>query len=55
MRYVDLHLHSFYSDGDRSPNYIVEMAKSKELGLISLTDHDSIDGYVEFSEEAKKR
>jgi hypothetical protein len=55
MIYVDLHLHSFYSDGENSPTEVVQKAKSNGLGRISLTDHDSIDGYVEFSEESKKQ
>tara|TARA_Y100000310_G_scaffold118969_1_gene117803 strand:- start:150 stop:980 length:831 start_codon:yes stop_codon:yes gene_type:complete len=54
MRSIDLHLHSFYSDGSDSPTDVVRKAKSNELGLISLTDHDSIDGYFEALEECNK-
>jgi predicted metal-dependent phosphoesterase TrpH len=41
---VDLHIHSNASDGKLSPEAVV--AKAAELGLkvISLTDHDSVDG-----------
>jgi predicted metal-dependent phosphoesterase TrpH len=41
---VDLHLHSSVSDGVLSPAEVV--AKAVELGLsvISLTDHDNVDG-----------
>jgi predicted metal-dependent phosphoesterase TrpH len=41
---VDLHLHSSVSDGVLSPGEVV--AKAAELGLtvISLTDHDNVDG-----------
>jgi len=41
---VDLHLHSSVSDGVLSPTELV--AKAAELGLtvISLTDHDNVDG-----------
>lgn len=44
MSQVDLHIHSTASDGRLSPEAIV--AKAAELGLkiISLTDHDSVDG-----------
>lgn len=44
MSQVDLHIHSTASDGRFSPEAIV--AKAAELGLkiISLTDHDSVDG-----------
>jgi predicted metal-dependent phosphoesterase TrpH len=43
---VDLHLHSSVSDGVLSPAELV--AKAAELGLtvISLTDHDNVDGIV---------
>jgi predicted metal-dependent phosphoesterase TrpH len=43
---VDLHLHSTASDGKYQPAALI--AKAAELGLkvISLTDHDSIEGIV---------
>jgi predicted metal-dependent phosphoesterase TrpH len=55
MRSVDLHLHSFYSDGADTPTDVARKAKSNGLGLISLTDHDSNDGSAEFLEESKKQ
>jgi predicted metal-dependent phosphoesterase TrpH len=50
---VDLHLHSTASDGKYSPADII--AKAAELGLkvISLTDHDSIDGIIPALKAAK--
>jgi predicted metal-dependent phosphoesterase TrpH len=50
---VDLHLHSTASDGKYSPATLV--AKAAELGLkvISLTDHDSIDGIIPALKAAK--
>ncbi len=46
MSLVDLHLHSTASDGKYQPAALI--AKAAELGLkvISLTDHDSIEGIV---------
>lgn len=44
---IDLHLHSFVSDGDLSPSEIVRKAKQKGISTISLTDHDSISGIEE--------
>ncbi len=41
---VDLHIHSNFSDGELSPEEIVNKAKVKGLQVISITDHDSIDG-----------
>lgn len=40
----DFHIHTNYSDGIFSPEKIVDMAKEKGLDVISVTDHDTIDG-----------
>ena len=40
---VDLHMHSYYSDGSFSPCEVVELAKQKGLGFISITDHNTIE------------
>ena len=40
---VDLHIHSYYSDGTMSPKEIVKEAKNKNLGVISITDHNVLD------------
>lgn len=42
---VDMHIHSSYSDSSRSPEEIVSIAKSKNVGLISVCDHGTIDAY----------
>lgn len=44
---IDLHCHSTASDGKLSPTEIVLRAKSKGISLLSLTDHDTIDGLTE--------
>jgi predicted metal-dependent phosphoesterase TrpH len=44
---VDLHIHSHCSDGKYSPARIVEYAVKNGLGMISLTDHDTIAGLSE--------
>ncbi len=44
MSYIDLHLHSIYSDGTYTPEEILYYAKKKELSAVSLTDHDTIYG-----------
>ena len=53
-KYIDLHLHSTYSDGTLSVKEIVEYASTKKLTAISLTDHDCIIGYHEIKEVAEK-
>jgi predicted metal-dependent phosphoesterase TrpH len=44
-KYVDLHIHSTYSDGTSSIRELVEQAFQKNLRTISVTDHDCIDSY----------
>ncbi|MGB2600865.1 MAG: PHP domain-containing protein [Candidatus Omnitrophota bacterium] len=41
---VDLHVHTYFSDGLLSPKEIVEKALEMGLRAISITDHDSVDG-----------
>lgn len=41
---ANLHLHSRYSDGTRTPEEIVRAAMREKLGMIALTDHDSMGG-----------
>lgn len=40
----DLHLHTNVSDGDFSVDYVVGREKSLGLDVISVTDHDTVDG-----------
>ena len=47
MRYVDLHTHSDKSDGSLSPSELVDLAVSKDLAAIALTDHDTTEGLDE--------
>jgi 3',5'-nucleoside bisphosphate phosphatase len=44
---IDLHLHSTYSDGVRTPGELVTMAKGLGLKAIALADHDTVDGIDE--------
>jgi predicted metal-dependent phosphoesterase TrpH len=44
---ADLHLHSVYSDGRFTPQEIVKLANSKGISIISIVDHDSIQGLEE--------
>jgi len=40
----DLHIHTNYSDGLYSPKEIVDLAITKNLNGIAITDHDTIEG-----------
>ena len=42
MKYADLHIHSNYSDGIKSPEEIIDSAIKDNIKYISITDHDSI-------------
>jgi len=52
--YVDLHLHSIYSDGVSTPRNLAANCALIGMEAISLTDHDSTKGYDEIKEESKK-
>ncbi len=54
MTRVDLHIHSTASDGTRSPGELVAMASEESLSVISITDHDTLDGIPEGDITAKK-
>ncbi len=47
---ADLHTHSHFSDGLYSPTQLVRFAEEMELGGIALTDHDTVEGNVEFTD-----
>jgi len=42
--FIDLHIHSNFSDGAFSPSDLVKMAKEQNLVCISIADHDSVAG-----------
>lgn len=50
---VDLHIHSTFSDGFFTPQEIVDTAKKKNIGVISITDHDSVNGFIAAKEYIK--
>ena len=54
-KFVDLHMHSTFSDGVHSPTALVDIAVGKKLVAISLSDHDSVDGFNELAEAAGPR
>ena len=41
---VDMHTHTNYSDGDLTPLDLIRLAISKNIKILSITDHDSIAG-----------
>ena len=52
---ADLHMHSVYSDGTDEIATIVSKAKEAGLGLIAVTDHDTVRGVPEALAEGEKQ
>ena len=48
---VNLHIHSTYSDGKASFEEIIKQAKAKGYKLISITDHNTIEGHKIFKDD----
>lgn len=51
----DLQSHSIYSDGELPPAEVVTRAAQAGVELVSLTDHDSVEGVSEAQTAARKR
>lgn len=51
---IDLHTHSYRSDGTLPPGEVVAAAHQKGASLLSLTDHDTVSGIEEARREAQK-
>lgn len=44
---IDLHMHTYYSDGDKSVKEILELCQEQKLEYISITDHNTCKAYEE--------
>jgi len=51
--WVDLHIHTNFSDGTYSPGETVGFAKRANISIISITDHDTVEGIEPALEAAK--
>ncbi len=51
---IDLHIHTTFSDGTKTPQEIVQLAIQKGLTAIAITDHDTLDGCSEAVEAGKR-
>jgi predicted metal-dependent phosphoesterase TrpH len=51
---ADLHLHSTISDGRLTPTQVVDLAHKNGVRVMSLTDHDIVDGLPEAFDAARK-
>jgi predicted metal-dependent phosphoesterase TrpH len=51
---IDLHAHSLASDGTDTPTALVAAAAAAGLDVVALTDHDSVAGWDEAAEAARR-
>jgi len=54
-RWIDLHTHSTFSDGTKSPGELVDIAIRKGLSALALADHDCVDGFAPLRDAAAKK
>lgn len=52
--FIDLHLHTYFSDGTMTPEEIVQIAKEKGLEAIAITDHNKVLAWPYLEKAAKK-
>lgn len=52
---IDLHIHTNYSDGTDTVEELLKNAEKRQLEIISITDHDSIDAYYELENNPNLR
>lgn len=50
----DFHLHSTASDGVHSPTWVMETAAARGVRVLSLTDHDTTEGWAEAKAAAER-
>ena len=50
MKKIDLHTHTIYSDGELSPKKLCELAIDKGVNVLSITDHNTMEGYKQLLE-----
>lgn len=52
MKKVDLHIHSYYSDGTYSPIEILKIANQNGVELVSIADHNTVKAYENLPNES---
>ena len=41
---IDMHSHTTYSDGELTPSELIKLAIEKRVGILGITDHDTLEG-----------
>jgi predicted metal-dependent phosphoesterase TrpH len=44
---IDLHSHTYYSDGQLSPKELIDRAHNMQVDVLAITDHDTVNGIQE--------
>ena len=53
---IDLHCHTYYSDGQLSPVELVDRAHNMQVDVLAITDHDTVQGLDEaLAHQAKQK
>ncbi len=47
---IDFHCHTTASDGSLSPAALLELAEQREIDMLSITDHDTLNAYHQIAE-----
>ena len=55
LKLIDMHTHTIYSDGELTPNELVEKADREGLEVLSITDHDTLLGVQNMTIPQNKR
>jgi 3',5'-nucleoside bisphosphate phosphatase len=53
MKFADLHLHTFFSDGTYSPSELIRQAERAGLSALAVVDHDTVEGIPSLIESAR--
>lgn len=48
--WIDLHIHTSFSDGLKSPGEVLEIVRKKGLAAFAICDHDNVGGYLEMKD-----
>lgn len=51
---IDMHIHTNYSDGEFSPNEVINMGIKQGISVMAITDHDTINGIKSISKDSLK-
>jgi 3',5'-nucleoside bisphosphate phosphatase len=55
MRFADLHLHTYHSDGTRSPREVIDLSHGSGIDIVAISDHDNLAAYFDIKSYADER